>query len=356
MSLFALYKNGGAAARERADDALSGNLCRCTGYRPILAAAQRMGELPAAEGWRGPRDGPGVAQAEQALAERLAALARPAGLDYEAAGQRWIAPADEAALAAACAAHPGRADRRRRDRRRPVGDQAAPRPRRRSSTTGDVAELARIERTAEGLAIGAAATLADAFAALDADYPELHEAWVRFASVPIRNTGTLGGNVANGSPIGDSMPALIALGARGGPAPRQRAAHAAARGLLRRLPARRRACPANGSRASSCRRRREGLAAARVEDEQALRPGHLGGLRVLRAAHRRTAASRRRASAAAAWRHVPARARRTEAALVGQPWTAASGGARGRACSPASSRPSTTCAPPPRTGARRSAT
>ena len=63
------------------------------------------------------------------------------------------------------------------------------------------------------LEIGAAATLADAFAALDAEWPELAEAWQRFASVPIRNSGTLGGNVANGSPIGDSMPALIALGA-----------------------------------------------------------------------------------------------------------------------------------------------
>jgi len=53
--------------------------------------------------------------------------------------------------------------------------------------------------------------LADAFAALDVQWPELTEGWQRFASLPIRNSGTLGGNVANGSPIGDSMPALIAL-------------------------------------------------------------------------------------------------------------------------------------------------
>jgi xanthine dehydrogenase small subunit len=79
--------------------------------------------------------------------------------------------------------------------------------------TGDVAELRRVRRTGAHLAIGAAATLAEAFAALDDDWPELHEAWMRFASVPIRNSGTLGGNVANGSPIGDSMPALMALGA-----------------------------------------------------------------------------------------------------------------------------------------------
>jgi xanthine dehydrogenase small subunit len=79
--------------------------------------------------------------------------------------------------------------------------------------TGRVPELLAIRRDAGGLAIGAAASLESAFAALAADWPELGETWQRFASVPIRNAGTLGGNVANGSPIGDSMPALIALGA-----------------------------------------------------------------------------------------------------------------------------------------------
>ncbi len=64
------------------------------------------------------------------------------------------------------------------------------------------------------LHIGAAATLEQAYAAMTQHYPELEEMWKRFASVPIRNAGTLGGNVANGSPIGDSMPALIALGAQ----------------------------------------------------------------------------------------------------------------------------------------------
>ena len=80
-------------------------------------------------------------------------------------------------------------------------------------STGNCAELLAIRDTQSQLAIGAAVPLADAFAALDAQWPELAEAWRRFASIPIRNSGTLGGNVANGSPIGDSMPALIALGA-----------------------------------------------------------------------------------------------------------------------------------------------
>jgi xanthine dehydrogenase small subunit len=76
---------------------------------------------------------------------------------------------------------------------------------------GDVAELAVIRETDDGLDIGAAVSLTDAVTALNNPYPELAEVWQRFASVPIRNSATLCGNIANGSPIGDSMPALIAL-------------------------------------------------------------------------------------------------------------------------------------------------
>jgi xanthine dehydrogenase small subunit len=78
-----------------------------------------------------------------------------------------------------------------------------------------VPELQAIGRTADGgLAIGAAASLADAFAALVAFEPGWAELARRFAGPPVRHAGTLGGNIANGSPIGDSMPGLIALGAR----------------------------------------------------------------------------------------------------------------------------------------------
>jgi xanthine dehydrogenase small subunit len=76
-----------------------------------------------------------------------------------------------------------------------------------------VRELQSISASADGLRIGAAVSLNDAYAALSQHYPQLAELWERFASVPIRNAGTLGGNIANGSPIGDSMPWLIAVGA-----------------------------------------------------------------------------------------------------------------------------------------------
>ena len=76
-----------------------------------------------------------------------------------------------------------------------------------------VQELRRIEHFPDHIAIGAAVTLADAFAELVKDRPQLHNFASRFAGLPVRNSGTLGGNVANGSPIGDAMPLLIALGA-----------------------------------------------------------------------------------------------------------------------------------------------
>jgi xanthine dehydrogenase small subunit len=78
---------------------------------------------------------------------------------------------------------------------------------------GEVAELARIEERPEELVIGAAVSLTDAWPALLRRFPTLEEQAARFASPPIRNSATLCGNLANGSPIGDSIPTLIALGA-----------------------------------------------------------------------------------------------------------------------------------------------
>jgi xanthine dehydrogenase small subunit len=74
-----------------------------------------------------------------------------------------------------------------------------------------VEELGRVEQYDNHIAIGAAVTLTDAFDALVAQRPQLKTFANRFAGLPVRNAGTLGGNVANGSPIGDSMPLLIAL-------------------------------------------------------------------------------------------------------------------------------------------------
>jgi xanthine dehydrogenase small subunit len=79
---------------------------------------------------------------------------------------------------------------------------------------GEVAELKRIELRDGSLRIGAGASLENAWRALAARWPALEDVWLRFASPPIRNAGTMGGNVANGSPIGDAPPVLMSLGAQ----------------------------------------------------------------------------------------------------------------------------------------------
>ncbi len=214
MSLFGLYKNAPAATRADADDALSGNLCRCTGYRPILDAAQRMRELPPPADWRAPlamAGNPQAAESEARIGQALDALG-PADVDFEVDGHRWLTPGTEDAIASAYAAHPdavlvaGATD---------VGLWITKQQRSMPTMIGVLGarDMATIDIDERSIDIGAGAPLADAFAALQVDYPELRESFVRFASVPIRNSGTLGGNVANASPIGDSMPAMIALGA-----------------------------------------------------------------------------------------------------------------------------------------------
>jgi xanthine dehydrogenase small subunit len=202
MSLFAMYQNhvcqGRAISRSQASEDLSGNLCRCTGYRPILDAAQQMQTLPA------------VRVDEAALMRQLQGLAAdPPSAGDDAA---YLAPRSLQGLLALRARHPqaqlvaGCTD---------VGLWVTKLHRQFPQVLDltRVEELRRIERYPHHLAIGAAVHLAEAFAALEADRPQLHAFAARFAGLPVRNAGTLGGNVANGSPIGDSMPLLIALGA-----------------------------------------------------------------------------------------------------------------------------------------------
>jgi xanthine dehydrogenase small subunit len=207
MSLFGMYQNRGAGqgspvtiSRDQAQADLSGNLCRCTGYRPILDAAQQMGSLPLPEG---------CAVDEAAT---LAAIKALPGTSAKASAPTYLRPTSLAELLQLRAAHPkaqivaGCTDvglwvtkmHKHFDR---VLDVTATR------------ELRRIETYPHHIAIGAAASLTDAFAALVKERPQLKTFAQRFAGLPVRNSGTLGGNVANGSPIGDSMPMLIALGA-----------------------------------------------------------------------------------------------------------------------------------------------
>jgi len=204
MSLTACYEAHQAAGtrptrQELADD-LAGNLCRCTGYRPILDAGERMFDAPTRVLDREP------------ITAALRELAKDEPLDYHHAGQRFHAPQSIHDLALLRETYPqatllaGSTD---------IGlwvnKQFRVLPE--LIYTGRVDALKAIREEDGGLWIGAAASLEDAWAALTELAPSLAELWRRFASPPVRHAGTLGGNIANGSPIGDGAPALIALGA-----------------------------------------------------------------------------------------------------------------------------------------------
>jgi len=211
MTMAATYERHFEAAsrptRQQLADALAGNLCRCTGYRPILDAGQRMFELPPAR------------LDTASIAAALRALAQDPPLAYAAVDpafgglRRFDAPRTLAALAALRLERPearllaGATDIALWSNKglRDLGDLVY---------VGEVFELGRIESRDGELEIGAGASLEDAWAALAHHVPELAEVWLRFAGPPVRHAGTMGGNVANGSPIGDSAPVLIALGAQ----------------------------------------------------------------------------------------------------------------------------------------------
>jgi len=216
MSLWHHYElHEQAQPRTALADALAGNLCRCTGYRPILDAGEQMYAAPrvtldtarvaaqlaglkASSAWSGhslvyegpARSTPGQVQRFHAPAS----LDELATLRQSMPNARLLAGATDIGLWV-------------NKQFRELGDIIY---------VGKVAELQAITLSSGAtptLEIGAGASLEAAWSTLTKHVPELKEIWLRFASPPVRHAGTLGGNIANGSPIGDSAPILLSLNA-----------------------------------------------------------------------------------------------------------------------------------------------
>ena len=204
MQLYAGWLEGELTDRQAVKDWLAGNLCRCTGYGPIIDAGVEAGRA-AAPDQRALRRRPRRGSKRSAKARCCIS---------SMAMQQVFAPrsADELAeiylAASRCRAG------RRRDRRRALGDEAASAAEDADRRDARERPFGLSRRTRAGLTLGATVSHRDATTALARLHPDLGELMRRFASIQIRNAGTVGGNIANGSPIGDLPPALIALDAR----------------------------------------------------------------------------------------------------------------------------------------------
>ena len=204
MSLFAHYHScGGHTSRDTINDVLAGNLCRCTGYRPIVDSALEVCKTGADD------------QFTRKAAARLQALrALDDKADVFVGDEKsfFAAPASEQSFAQLYMKHPdativaGATD---------VGLWITKKltPLQKIIHVGRVAELGAVEESAAGFEFGAIVSLTRAAPALGSIDPDVAEVLRRFGSMQVRAAGTVGGNIANGSPIGDLAPMLIALDA-----------------------------------------------------------------------------------------------------------------------------------------------
>ncbi len=203
MALYALWMRRPHPTEAEVEHALQGNLCRCTGYAPILRAAGAMGDHGTTDPLLEERD---------AVATRLDAWADGARVDLARGGARVILPASVDDLAALRVEHPeARIVAGATDVGLWVTKDLREMPL--ALMIGHLDALRAITEADDALHIGALASYEDARAPLLAHFPHLARYWERIAGWQVRAMGTLGGNIANGSPIGDTPPPFIALGA-----------------------------------------------------------------------------------------------------------------------------------------------
>jgi len=205
MSLYGLWMRSPAPNANATERALQGNLCRCTGYAPIIRAAAAISQYGAVE------QDPLVFERE-AIKARLRAMQDGRRVEVGEGRARLIVPADVDDLAEIYVAEPtatlvsGATDvglwvtKFMRD----LGPMVY---------IGHLPELHRIEEFGGTIKLGAGVTYAESMDVIATHFPQLTELWWRIGGQQVRNMGTVGGNIANGSPIGDTPPPLIVLGA-----------------------------------------------------------------------------------------------------------------------------------------------
>jgi xanthine dehydrogenase small subunit len=202
MALFPLFQNGRKAGRRQIVDQIAGNLCRCTGYRPLVDSALAAIDGKQTDSWSKQR-----VKAEALLRD----MADDEDVFIGDDRRFFAAPASDAGLAALMEAHPEAAIvSGATDVGLWVTKQLRDLPK--VAFLGRMKSLRMITETKDAVTLGAAVTYAEAERSLAGIDPDIGELLRRLGSKQVRATGTVGGNIANGSPIGDSPPILIALG------------------------------------------------------------------------------------------------------------------------------------------------
>ena len=203
MSSFALHKHNNTPSRGEVLEALAGNLCRCTGYRSIIEAAitSSLGD-----------DDDSFVKNYQTTVARLTELKKLAAAKLTGNGHDFIAPKSIDELADELVNEPNSTlVAGGTDLALSVTQSLASIEK--LVYVGNVEELTQMEETGSEIVIGSALPYSKFIDTLHHYYPELGEMIEHIGSKQVRNTGTLGGNIGNASPIGDMPPALIALGA-----------------------------------------------------------------------------------------------------------------------------------------------
>ncbi len=203
MSLYGLWLTDPNPSVPAIERALQGNLCRCTGYAPIIRAAQSISNYgqAAEDALNAERD---------AIRARLSALRDGERVDIQSPAGRLIVPADEDDLAVVLEEHPeativaGSTD---------VGLWVTKFMRTISPVVFVGHLMRQVAISDDAITFGAGVSYTQAFEVISQQIPQMRELWERIGGAQVRNMGTIGGNIANGSPIGDTPPPLIALGA-----------------------------------------------------------------------------------------------------------------------------------------------